>query len=105
MAMQRSIRRVLVLVLAAGVLMVGSVQSGLADSNLPNIPAHRHFVDTPNGDPVEVGPRLCDDSSLQGASNQFHSNVHGHVAGSQGPGTSAPGLHNGKGAEITATDC
>ncbi len=76
-----------------------------ADTNLPDIRPHRHFIQTPGGELVEVGPRVCDDPSLQAAFNQFHANVHAAVRGSQGPAQSAPGLHNHAGAEITARGC
>ncbi len=92
--------------LAFGLTLLGtSALPALADTNLPDIPAHRHFIQTPTGQLVEVGPRLCDDPSLQQAFNEFHSNVHHAVSGSQGPATSAPGLHNGMGADLVAKPC
>ena len=115
MARSRSVRALLMLVLAAGALLLGGVRSGLADPNLDAdpIPPHRHFVASPSGTLVEVGPRVCDDPSLQHAFNQFHSNVHhvlspvsppGTLPGS-GPTNGAPGLHNGFGADLTFTGC
>lgn len=68
-------------------------------------PDHRHFIVTPNG-LVPVGPQICQDSSLQQAFNEFHYNVHhSEVPGigdipTLGPQDGAPGLHNGKGAEV-----
>jgi hypothetical protein len=102
-------RTLIVLVIATGVLIAGAVVA-VADPNVPNIPAHRHFRQTPAG-LVEVGPRLCDDPSLQQAFNQFHINVHESATSpvtpiqTLGPQHGAPGLHNTKGAELIATGC
>ena len=96
-------RKMLVaLSLGLALLSLFGVSAALADTNLPNIPPHRHFVQTPDGTLVEVGPRVCENPALQEAFNQFHSNVHVAVGGSQGPDQSAPGLHNFSGAEIVA---
>lgn len=92
------------LIVATFVGTLGVTAIAVADPNLPNIPAHRHFIQTDQG-LVQVGPRLCDDPSLQRAFNQFHSNVHVAVAGSPGPEQPAPGLHNARGAEIVARGC
>jgi hypothetical protein len=51
---------------------------------------------------AEVGPRVCDNPSLQQAFNQFHVNVHNAALG-QGP--AAPGLHNGFGADLEVHGC
>jgi len=75
--------------------------TGIADPNLADVPAHRHFI---NGQPV--GPNLCDNrdsAGIQQAFNQFHNNLHRLTPTGQGP--VAPGLHNGKGGEITFTGC
>jgi hypothetical protein len=53
-----------------------TVSTSRADPNLTNVPPHRHFVQTPSGDFVEVGPQVCDNPSLQRAFDQFHNNVH-----------------------------
>ena len=98
-------RKLFIPALAAGTMLLATALPSLADPNLPNIRPHRHFITTPNGKLVEVGPRVCDNPSLQGAFNQFHSNVHHAVLGSPGPDESAPGLHNGFGAELTAGRC
>ena len=102
-------RNLIVLTIATGVL-VGGASLASADPNLPDVGAHRHFIQTPSG-LVQVGPRLCDDASLQHAFNEFHFNVHhsgtsptGHFE-SLGPQEGAPGLHNATGAEITARPC
>lgn len=97
-------------ILFAAVLAVTlTPTTALGDPNLPDVPPHRHNVLTPTGDLVEVGPRVCDDPSLQDAFNQFHNNVHqsfGVPAGDvRGPSAGAPGLHNGNGAEIRASRC
>ena len=87
----------------AGALLLATALTSSADPNLPNIPAHRHYVRTPNGDLVQVGPRLCDNPDLQQAFNEFHANLHTVVQGAIGP--VAPGLHNGIGAELQAGPC
>jgi hypothetical protein len=96
-------------VIAAGsVLAFVTLTSGataLADPNLTDVRHHRHFVETPTGDRVEVGPGVCDDPSLYDAFLQFHHNVHHSNGSSLGPQTGAPGLNNDRGAEITAGRC
>ena len=79
------------------------VATSQADPKLTNIPAHRHYVKTPSGELVPVGPDLCDNPNLQNAFNQFHNNVHA-VSGA-GIGPAAPGLHNLKGADLMAGKC
>ncbi len=98
-------RTLLVLVLVVSALLLGSTRLVRADPNLPDIFPHRHFIQTPTGQLVAVGPQVCEDPSLQHAFNQFHSNVHFALPGSTGPEESAPGLHNHRGAEITARLC
>ncbi len=105
MTASRPIRALVVLLGAAGVLLLGGARAGLADPSLPNIPPHRHYVVTATGERTEVGPRVCDDPALQGAFNQFHANIHVHVPGSTGPAQSAPGLHDHQGTEITFGPC
>jgi hypothetical protein len=99
----RSVRQALIVALAGGAALVGTALPTLADPNLPNIAPHRHFIQTPQGTLVQVGPRVCDDPSLQDAFNQFHVNTHVAAPGSQGP--VAPGLHNHRGADIVARGC
>lgn len=101
--MRKLVARVFVLGVlgAAVILMVPGV--GASDPDLTNVPAHRHFILTPNGDFIPVGPDLCDNPSLQNAFNQFHNNLHMATASSIGP--AAPGLHNGQGGEIVARSC
>ena len=98
-------RMLLVLALVACALLLASAGLVRADSDLPNIPPHRHFIVTSSGELVAVGPQVCGNPVLQAAFNQFHSNVHHAVSDSTGPEESAPGLHNGYGADITATRC
>jgi len=93
-------RKLVVVVLSLSVLVLGIVaNAALADPDLNNIGAHRHFI---NG--VPVGPDLCgnpNNAGIQEAFNQFHANHHNQaVTGGQGP--VAPGLHNGSGGELTA---
>ena len=80
-----------------------TVSNGRADPNLTNVPPHRHFVQTPSGELVEVGPQVCDNPKLQKAFDQFHNNVHRATGSSIGP--VAPGLHNFVGAELSASGC
>jgi hypothetical protein len=97
-------RQFLMVALAAAAALLGTALPTLADRNPPTIPAHRHYVVTAQGKWSEVGPRLCDNPRLQNAFNQFHLNVHTVPAGyEQGP--SAPGLHNGFGADLMARGC
>lgn len=98
-------RRKLFITLVAGlvVAVVAIAPFALADPNLTNIQPHRHYVETPTGARVEVGPRVCDDPSLQAAFNQFHNNT--HIVSSSGIGPAAPGLHNFKGADLLAGPC
>ena len=79
------------------------VATSQADPNLNNVPPHRHFVQTPTGELVEVGPRVCGNPQLQKAFNQFHNNIHAASGSAIGP--VAPGLHNFTGAELMARGC
>jgi hypothetical protein len=104
-------RNILAVVTVAGALLGGAATVATADPNVPNIPAHRHFVQTTSGQLVEVGPRLCDNSALQHAFNQFHINIHSSATSpttpidTLGPQHGAPGLHNFKGAELMPRPC
>jgi len=104
--------RYLLLVFAVASVALGAfVGPGFADPNIPNITPHRHFIQTPGGKLVQVGPRVCDDASLQQAFNQFHINVHGSATSpttpidTLGPQHGAPGLHDSNGAELTVRGC
>jgi hypothetical protein len=84
--------------------LLGTAAVALADSNLTDVGAHRHFIQ--NGTELtEVGPRLCDNASLQNAFNQFHANIHSHAGLTGATGPIAPGLHNESGPEITSRGC
>lgn len=80
----------------------------LADppGTLVNVPKHRHFIETPDGNLVQIGPDICENEDLQEAFNQFHYNVHRSARNpttpieTLGPQNGAPGLHNGLGAEM-----
>ena len=100
-----SMRKLLVPALAAGALLLATPLPSLADSDLPDIRPHRHFIVTPGGGPIEVGPRVCDTPSLQAAFNQFHANVHHGAPTWEGPEAGAPGLDNGMGADIVSRPC
>jgi hypothetical protein len=107
----RSLRHALMVALAGGAALIGTTLPALADPSLPNVAAHRHFVQSPSGKLTEVGPRLCDNPSLQQAFNQFHFNIHhsenpiGVFVESLGPQDGAPGLHNGFGSDLIARGC
>ena len=73
-------------------------------------PDHRHFVRTLDGTLVPVGPQICGNPQLQRAFNEFHYNIHHSVLPGNpsrpvltlGPQDGAPGLHNLRGANLTA---
>lgn len=102
-------RYLIVLTIASMVLVVGAAVA-TADPNVPNIAAHRHFLQTPSG-LVQVGPRLCDDPKFQQGFNQFHINVHASATSpttpidTLGPQHGAPGVHNLQGAELVIRPC
>ena len=95
-------RKLLVLTLLIALLGIAGI--ALADPDLTlQAPPHRHFI---NG--VEVGPRYCDhlnSPAIKAAFTEFHANAHTQsgVTGEIGP--VAPGLHNGRGGEITFGPC
>jgi hypothetical protein len=96
-------KRLIVAVISICSLVGFGASMAVADPNLANVSPHRHFIRISATESVQVGPRVCDDASLQSAFNQFHNNL--HVLTATGIGPVAPGLHNGMGAEITATGC
>jgi hypothetical protein len=88
------------------VALAGGVAMADPPGSLPNPPNHRHFIVTPDGDMVPVGPEICGHPEMQQAFNEFHYNIHhsgapgiGNVD-TLGPQDGAPGLHNGHGGEI-----
>jgi hypothetical protein len=95
----------------AAFAFAGSSLADPSDLFTAPVPPHRHFVQTPTGALVPVGPQICEHPELQPAFNQFHHNVHhSFVPGvgeihTLGPQNGAPGLHNGAGAEIMARPC
>ncbi|QNN64274.1 hypothetical protein H9L12_07875 [Sphingomonas rhizophila] len=99
--------------LIASVFALAPVGGAFADpgSMLTNVRPHQHYVLTPNGSRVEVGPNICDHPDLQYAFNQFHYNVHhsasapGVDAETLGPQHGAPGLHDGQGGDMVVTAC
>jgi hypothetical protein len=95
--------RLAVGIMAGMAALMIAVATSRADPNLNNVAPHRHYVRTPGGDLVEVGPQVCDNPKLQRAFNQFHANVHAVTGSSIGP--AAPGLHNFTGAELQAGGC
>lgn len=109
------LRLLLVLVMAVALAMGAGLLLGAngaqADPNLPDITPHRHFVQTPSGNLVEVGPRVCGDASMQHAFNQFHFNIHtsstapGVGYESLGPQHGAPGVHNHQGSDLVIRPC
>ena len=92
---------------AASMALFAFIDVGVADppDTLISPPNHRHFIVTPDGR-VPVGPQICGNPEMQQAFNQFHYNVHhSEVPGigdipTLGPQDGAPGLHNGRGAEV-----
>ena len=103
--------KVLVLAATTAVLIGVLAAVAIADPGVPDIAAHRHFVQNASGELVQVGPRLCDDASLQQAFNQFHINVQASATSpttpidTNGPQHGAPGLHNVNGAELVIRGC
>ena len=96
--------------LVASVIALVPASAALADppNTLVNAPDHRHFLVTPNGDSVRIGPNICANPDLQQAFNEFHFNIH-HSAlpgvgaiDTLGPQDGAPGLHNDVAADMTA---
>ena len=94
--------RIAASIVVASVIVVVGARTLRADPDLNNVPPHRHWIQTASGGLVEVGPRVCDNPSLQRAFDQFHNNIH---VVSSGIGPAAPGLHNLKGAEVLPSGC
>jgi hypothetical protein len=96
-------RRTLVVFIVVGSLGTAGLAIADPDLTLTTTP-HRHYVTT-NGKLTQVGPRYCDNPNLLDAFTQFHANTHSHngVTGEIGP--LAPGLHDGRGGEITSGPC
>lgn len=106
-------RYLLLISAVAAIALFAFAGAGVADPPglLVPVPPHQHFVMTPTGEMVAVGPQICDNPNLQQAFNEFHFNVHHsfipgigeiHTLGPQG---GAPGLHNLAGAELVVRGC
>ena len=115
MASRARMATVLAALALASVAMLMFAGPTLADPPgmlTPDAPLHRHFIVTPDGDLVPVGPQICENPDLQLAFNEFHYNVHhsalpppvGQVE-TLGPQDGAPGLNNDRGAEFTLAGC
>ncbi len=100
-----------ILLVSAPLALFGIVGVALADppSMYLNPPNHRHFLVNADGTLVPVGPQICGNPDMQQAFNQFHYNIHHSqfpsptgpvIVETLGPQDGAPGLHNGRGAEI-----
>lgn len=90
---------------AASVIALVPAGASLADPGLSNVGRHQHYILTPSGNRVEIGPDFCANSDLQNAFNQFHYNIHDSVAPTKGPQDGAPGLHDGEGADMARSLC
>ena len=96
---------------AVSVMVLVPAGASLADPGLGNVPAHQHYLLTPKGEAMEVGPNVCDNPDLQQAFNQFHYNVHRSASSptspveTLGPQNGAPGLDDGRGGELAITGC
>jgi hypothetical protein len=90
--------QILIAVTATSALFLASVPAATGGGGqAPFVPAHRHFLVTPEGS-QPVGPQLCDDPKLQSAFNQFHAAVH------VGPANTAFDHTHNK-VDIRATGC
>ena len=95
---------------AAAVIALVPAGAGLADPPdiLTDAPQHRHFLVTPKGAMVPIGPDICADPDLQLAFDEFHYNIHGSALPGHGaiptlgPQGGAPGLHDDLGGDMTA---
>ena len=103
-------------VIGASIALFAFAGTGLADPSelfIADVPPHRHFIETPKGKLVPVGPQVCENPALMAAFEQFHHNVHHSLVPgfgtvhTLGPQDGAPGLHPSKeqGATITARLC
>ena len=95
---------------AASVIALVPAAASLADPGLNDVRRHQHYLLTPDGDLVPIGPDFCANPDLQGAFNQFHYNI--HHSGSPtttvetlGPQDGAPGLNNDVGADLAVGGC
>ena len=97
--------------LVASVIALVPAGAGFADPGLTDVRPHQHYIVTPGGDWVPVGPDFCGNPDLQDPFNQFHYNVHHSATSPTSPATTlgpqhgAPGLHDGEGADLIARAC
>lgn len=96
---------------AASVIALVPAGASLADPGLSDVRAHQHYLQTPNGDRVAIGPNVCANPDLQDAFNQFHYNIHGSASSpttpveTLGPQLGAPGLHDDQGGDLAISGC
>ena len=105
--------------IAGAIALFAFAGPGLADPSdlfVPQVPPHRHFIDSPSGQLIPVALRSAK-PELMPAFEQFHFNIHhsfiplppptGTTVHTLGPQDGAPGLHPSKasGATITARLC
>lgn len=89
-------------VLLAAAVAGPTAAVAMADPKPADVPPHRHYVAHPGGERSQVGPRVCDNPSLQTSFNQYHNNNH-RADSNHGP--AAPGLNDDKGGEIEPGPC
>ena len=56
--------------------LAGVAVADPSDLFVPQVPPHRHFIQTPTGERVPVGPQICERPELRKAFEQFHFNIH-----------------------------
>ncbi len=100
---QRIMRRILLLVTVAAMmaaLMAASALPAFADRVVTgddvNVHSHQHFIITPNGEEVAVGPKACGttEPSNQEGFDQFHVNVHDPALAPGGDSVTNPATPN-----------
>ncbi|HSV38184.1 MAG TPA: hypothetical protein VLI04_05440 [Nocardioidaceae bacterium] len=60
---------------AAGLCLV-FIPTASSGGQAPFVHEHRHFIESPNGTRIPIGPQVCGRPGLQTAFNQFHANIH-----------------------------
>lgn len=105
-------KRQFTLRLAAGsIIALMAASASLADPGLTDVRPHQHYLETPNGDRMPIGPNVCANPGLQDAFNQFHYNIHGSASSpttpveTLGPQHGAPGLHDDQGGDLAISGC
>ena len=96
-------RRIVLLVTVAAMIaamMAASALPAFADRVVTgddvNVHPHRHFLITPNGEQVAIGPNACDteEPSNQEGFDQFHVNVHSPALALGGDPVTNPAVPN-----------